>query len=674
MYYCEIRSFCDTIVTPNIHVDVIQNLIDATTISGATHRCQGIGFDLYTHDAQNVRSTTWNITPPEAGTINSSGLVTWNGNFAGTAQIIVQIQGCDMLTSHHLDVIVDSTVGTPIISGTAVRCPETGTDQYLAISSGATSFVWSISNAGSSSINSTGLVSWDSTFTGTSTIYAYANGCGGPSTPAEYQVVTIDSITLTQSGSQYSCTNDSNALWISPSQNFGNSFQWFGQSGEIIGETDTILVFSPITTFDQGAYYCRVITICGDTVFSIPDTVTVHPLPNVDFLISRVCKLDTTHFVNLSTVTDGTISYQWMFGDGTTSTDLNPNHIYLVADTFSVVLTATSSWGCSQSFSQQLIIHELPQAIISTIGDSCNNSGNGSVIITPTFGTPPFSYYLSGQFTQLDSIFTPLPAGQYWVTVTDSNNCHITLPAVVTQPNLLKTHIYPNNVLCYNDSSGVADLQVTGGTQPYQYIWTNGQTSEDLTDVPIGGYGVLVTDANGCFATDSVTLIQPNPLIVDSLIVQPSCLQLNDGKVFVFVSGGSGLYNYLWSTGSVLDSIINLSPNTYQITVSDANGCKSVHEYIINDNNNDCLTIWTSFSPDGDGTNDVWNIGHIELYPKCVVQIFNRWGAQLFESKGYSQPWDGTWNNKALPAETYYYVINLGDDSEPITGTVTIIR
>ena len=86
------------------------------------------------------------------------------------------------------------------------------------------------------------------------------------------------------------------------------------------------------------------------------------------------------------------------------------------------------------------------------------------------------------------------------------------------------------------------------------------------------------------------------------------------------------------------------------------------------------MTIWTSYSPDGDGINDVWNIGGIDLYPDCTVEIFNRWGYKIFESKGYDIPWDGRWNGKDLPAETYYFAINLGDSSKPITGTVTIIR
>lgn len=675
-YYCDVMSFCDTITSSNIQVDVLQNIIAATTITGTTHRCQGAGFDMYTTDAQNVLTNNWSLTPPEAGTINSTtGFVSWNNTFAGNAQISVENIGCNATTSILMSVVVDTAVITPTITGTVTRCEGVSSDQYVAVSPGATSFVWSISNAGASTIDAnTGFVTWDSTFIGIATIYAYANGCGGPSELGELAVVTIDSVRLTQSGTQHWCENDSNALWVSPTPNSGNSFQWFDQIGEITGATDSMLVFNPVLASNQGSYYCRVVTICGDTIYSNSDSIYVHPLPIVNFSISGACRLDTISFTNLSAVTDGTLSYQWMFGDGESSTNMNPNHIYLVADTFSVVLTATSSWGCSQSYSQALIIHDLPTALVTTIGDSCYNGGTGSIIISPTFGTPPFTYGLGSGPSQVDSIFTPLPAGNYFVTVTDSNGCKSILPATVDQPNALKTHIYPTNVLCYDDSSGVADLEVLGGTQPYQYLWTNGQVTEDLSNVPVGSYGVAIMDANGCIALDSVTLIQPNPIIVDSMVVQTTCLQLNDGKIFVFVSGGSGVYNYLWSNGGLNDSIVNLTPNTYQITVTDGNGCKSIHQYQINENNNECITIWNSFSPDGDGTNDVWNIGHIDLYPECTVQIFNRWGAQLFESKGYNQPWNGTWNNKELPAETYYFVINLGDGTDPITGTVTIIR
>jgi gliding motility-associated-like protein len=84
----------------------------------------------------------------------------------------------------------------------------------------------------------------------------------------------------------------------------------------------------------------------------------------------------------------------------------------------------------------------------------------------------------------------------------------------------------------------------------------------------------------------------------------------------------------------------------------------------------------TGFSPNGDGVNDVWEIDRIDDFPSCVVEIYNRWGEQLFRSVGYTQKWDGQYKNKPLPVGTYYYIIELNDPKfpDPYTGPVTIMR
>jgi gliding motility-associated-like protein len=265
-------------------------------------------------------------------------------------------------------------------------------------------------------------------------------------------------------------------------------------------------------------------------------------------------------------------------------------------------------------------------------------------------------------------------AGEYVVGIVDSNGCFNSYITQVNQAHEIYTHIYPSNALCHDDSSAVALLEIIGGTEPYTVTWSNGDETRNLIDVPAGNYEVVIVDANGCMAYDTVYLTQPNPIIVDSIIVHPSCTQLEDGKIFVSASGGTGEYSYLWSTDAVEDSIVNLQAGFYYLTVTDEHGCETVKAYKLNKPEEDCLTIWTSFSPDGDGVNDVWNIGNIDLYPDCKVEIFNRWGNKIFESKGYYEPWDGTWNGKPLPEETYYYAITLGDGRRPFTGTVTIIR
>ncbi|MBO9640024.1 MAG: gliding motility-associated C-terminal domain-containing protein, partial [Siphonobacter aquaeclarae] len=85
------------------------------------------------------------------------------------------------------------------------------------------------------------------------------------------------------------------------------------------------------------------------------------------------------------------------------------------------------------------------------------------------------------------------------------------------------------------------------------------------------------------------------------------------------------------------------------------------------------ITIPNGITPNGDGTNDTWELPGIEHYPNAEVRIFNRWGSELFYSKGYSRPFDGNRNGSRLPAATYYYVIQPNNGRPTISGSLTII-
>lgn len=86
------------------------------------------------------------------------------------------------------------------------------------------------------------------------------------------------------------------------------------------------------------------------------------------------------------------------------------------------------------------------------------------------------------------------------------------------------------------------------------------------------------------------------------------------------------------------------------------------------------VEIPNTFTPNGDGINDIWNIKYIAGYPKCIVSIYNRYGSLMYESKGYSKPWDGTYNGSPAPSGTYYYIINLQNGLRPLSGYVSVIR
>ncbi|MBA9077839.1 gliding motility-associated C-terminal domain-containing protein [Rufibacter quisquiliarum] len=144
---------------------------------------------------------------------------------------------------------------------------------------------------------------------------------------------------------------------------------------------------------------------------------------------------------------------------------------------------------------------------------------------------------------------------------------------------------------------------------------------------------------------------------------------------------GSGGVTYKWSPAEFLNNanVANpvLTPTragqfTYTLQVTDAFGCTDLDEVIVTVIGR--VRIFNTFSPNNDNLNDVWEIENITNFPEATVEIFNRWGQQVFKSDGYATPWDGKLNGKPLPIDTYYYIIRLNKNDNPLKGSVTIIR
>lgn len=167
----------------------------------------------------------------------------------------------------------------------------------------------------------------------------------------------------------------------------------------------------------------------------------------------------------------------------------------------------------------------------------------------------------------------------------------------------------------------------------------------------------IVMEAAEAYAGEDVTVHYP----------QKSQLQASGGNT------------YQWSPAEGLDNPYASNPvagpektTTYTVTATNSNGCESTDEVTVHVLNE--VILPNAFSPNMDGTNDVWDIILIEAYPDCRVSIFNKWGNLVFESTGYQNPWDGTWNGRELPSGSYKYVIRLDSKKKPIFGMVTLIR
>ena len=211
-----------------------------------------------------------------------------------------------------------------------------------------------------------------------------------------------------------------------------------------------------------------------------------------------------------------------------------------------------------------------PELTIDVTNVSCYGSCDGSLTAIINFGTPPYTYNWSNGCTT--QICNNLCAGTYSLTVIDSMGEQDTASAIVNEPPILTINLSSTNVSCFGYSNGDASVTVSGGTPPYSYQWSNGQTTSSISNLTIGDYSITVTDNNGCIALSSVTINQP-PLLVISANANPSVICLGD----ITNLTTTGADTYLWSNGMTGPNI-TVTPTTsttYSVTGSDINNCSN---------------------------------------------------------------------------------------------------
>jgi hypothetical protein len=190
-------------------------------------------------------------------------------------------------------------------------------------------------------------------------------------------------------------------------------------------------------------------------------------------------------------------------------------------------------------------------------------------------GTAPYTYLWSNGATTED--LAGITAGTYTVTITDANGCTTTASVTITEPTAtLGATTTQTDVLCFGNSTGAIDLTINGGTAPYAYLWSNGATSEDLTNIAAGTYDVTITDGNGCTITSSVTITEPTAtLAATTTQTDVLCFGNSTGAIDLTITGGTAPYAYLWSNGATSEDLAGITAGTYTVTITDANGCST---------------------------------------------------------------------------------------------------
>ncbi|WP_064497411.1 Ig-like domain-containing protein [Dokdonia donghaensis] len=246
------------------------------------------------------------------------------------------------------------------------------------------------------------------------------------------------------------------------------------------------------------------------------------------------------------------------------------------------VTVRDSDTGCIQSSASDITLENIEvETPIEVMPVSCFDGMDGTIDLEPSGGLAPYTYLWSNGATTQD--ISGLAAGTYSVVVTDSYGCTFEIDAIVTQPtNPLSATADTTNVACFGESTGGIDLAPEGGTEPYTFVWSNGATTEDISNLEAGSYTVTVVDANSCEVEGTFSVEQPAAaLSVADTITNVLCNGDSSGVVQLTVSGGTAPYTYEWSDGSTAANLEDVAAGSYSVLVTDANGCEIQQSFTI---------------------------------------------------------------------------------------------
>ncbi len=284
--------------------------------------------------------------------------------------------------------------------------------------------------------------------------------------------------------------------------------------------------------------------------------------------------------------TGGTSPYTYAWSNSATTEKLTG----LSAGTYTVTITDANNCTATESAT---VKEPAPLSVALTVNQeiSCNGGATGAVTAQGAGGTAPYAYTWNNAATT--GKLSGLSAGTYTVTITDANNCTSTGQVVLSEPAaIVAVTSVDANVSCNGGKDGAASVSVSGGNAPYSYYWVddaNGcglkpgslakcssvvSEAEKATDLPAGNYTVYVMDAQGCHVSAKVTIVEPAALIATATVAATvSCNGESDGAASVQASGGTAPYTYAWDNSATTEEVGGLAAATYQVTVTDANGC-----------------------------------------------------------------------------------------------------
>lgn len=406
------------------------------------------------------------------------------------------------------------------------------------------------------------------TVNGSHEYYALATAQGGCMDTALVNVAELPTPEANIFGESLVCRGDSALLVVSDTGNGLAPVQISWNTGSF---NDSIII-EGFGDAGQSAIYS--VTLTGANGCTSVDTLEALTITSVDSVMVNVGAVSTCGGSDGSimlTPLDGIppYNYSWPGGQAISSAGLTiPG---LSQGSYDVTITDSSPAACP--FVIPFIVVNGPAAVVNIDGIdpvSCEG-GNDGCIQLEVLGNNPTVLWSNGVTTETNC---DLSAGTYTVTITEGS-CQNILSIEVPEPPALIAKPNAHAVSCNGEYDGTIDLTVFGGTQPYQFAWSNGKITKDIASLPAGLYSVTVTDARGCqFVLTDILVPEPDPVaFAVQAVAEPSCTGLSDGSIDIQPLGGNGFYSVAWSNGASGSQVTNLITGSYYFTITDYKGC-----------------------------------------------------------------------------------------------------
>jgi gliding motility-associated-like protein len=249
----------------------------------------------------------------------------------------------------------------------------------------------------------------------------------------------------------------------------------------------------------------------------------------------------------------------------------------------SYTLRVSDANGCALSELSGLIVDQPDTALGFTIqktDNTCYRANNGTIRVTPTGGTAPFTI----RWNNLSTSFTlqNLSPGIYTATLTDAKGCTVAISTEIKEAQIFDLTETVKNISCFGKKDGSIQLNIIGGKAPLTIQWAHGPQEPVLNNLGKGVYSVVITDAGGCKIEREFVINEPQPLDLSATVNDAlDCVDPNSGSILVTPFGGTAPYTFNWSNGAKTQNLAGIAPGSYSLELVDANGCRILRQFTV---------------------------------------------------------------------------------------------